>query len=162
MDPPHFFGWMLRLSSRTFAVIGAFYPARAASGPGRLRLIVLRRFFVVIPSDRRRKRIERHAMIVIVGRFGHPAIAARLSNGTLRTIVPIFAVPRTTARLALFGFGFGAGLGFCFDQFLAVIVVIVVSALSALLFEAHATLAQDAEIMVRELQEIFGLDAVTG
>lgn len=78
-------------------------------------------------------------MIIIVSRFGRPAIAARLSIGTLRTIIPVFAVPRTTARLALFGLG--TAFGIRFDQLLAVIVVVVVSALTALLFEAHAALA---------------------
>ena len=50
----------------------------------------------------------------------------------------------------------------CTRIFVALIFVHVVATLTTLVFEARAAFAQHAEIMVCELQIVFGLDAVAG
>jgi hypothetical protein len=80
------------------------------------------------------------------------AVAPLLTRGSILPIValvPVFTVGRI---------GFSAP-----RQFLvAVIFIIVVATRPALVLEPRPAFAQHAEIMVRELQIIFGLDAVSG
>jgi hypothetical protein len=75
----------------------------------------------------------------------------------LMALVTLVAVALTLRTLIGFGLAFGVG-----HLFLLVVVAIVVliTAAAALLIEARAAFAEDAEIMVCELQEIFGLDAI--
>jgi hypothetical protein len=49
-----------------------------------------------------------------------------------------------------------------FNQLLVAVVLILITALTALLFEAGAAFAKNAVIMIRKLQIIFGLHAVAG
>ena len=87
-------------------------------------------------------------------------IAARTAL-TVETLATIAAVATFRPLRALVGRSLLAGL----DQlFLALIAFEFFVALAArvLLFEASAILAQDAEIMVRELEIIFGLDTIAG
>ena len=88
-------------------------------------------------------------------------------GGALRAIValiaiialgPVIASADLAARLALLGFELAFAVRF--DQFLAVVVAVIVAMLAALLFEADPGFAEHSEIMVRELQIIFGLHAV--
>jgi hypothetical protein len=69
--------------------------------------------------------------------------------------------------LALLAIVAARGLGFAgFDElivaFIAVVIILALATLLVLILEPGAALAQHAEIMVRELQIIFGLDAVAG
>lgn len=104
-------------------------------------------------------------MVIVFGLLRNSPVAARAALATLRpfrTFGPfraIIAFPGPTPRLAVVGLG--AVVGFRFDQLFAIVVAIVVTALATLLFEADTALAQDTEIVIRELKEIFCLDAVT-
>jgi len=81
------------------------------------------------------------------------AVAAIIAARTALAVESVAAILTIVAR----SFGFG------FDHLLvAVIIIGVIVALTAriLLLEATAALTQHAEIVVRELEIIFGLDAV--
>jgi hypothetical protein len=87
------------------------------------------------------------------------------------TIVAARAVAASEAFAALLPFlAFGllvGGFGFAgFRQLVIVVVIRIVVAIAArlriLVLEPRAAFAQNAEIMVRELEILFGLDAVAG
>jgi hypothetical protein len=74
--------------------------------------------------------------------------------------VAVAAVSAPAALLLLAALVFGAR----FDHFFFILVFVrrIVAALTALLFEPGAILAENAEIVIRELQIIFALDAIAG
>jgi hypothetical protein len=83
------------------------------------------------------------------------SVAPLLTRGS---ILPILAIMPFVPVFAVGRIGFG-GLR---HLLVAIVLVAIVVALPALILEPRAALAQHAEIMVRELQIIFGLDAVSG
>jgi len=125
-----------------------------------------------VGTNRRRKHVERErvilaavqpvaarrAVFVLVGRG---LIVAIVTVAVARTAVAA-AVRAVTAILTLAALGAIIprilGLGGLDQLFLA--LILVGFAARALLFEARPVLIDDAEIMVRILQIIFGLDAV--
>jgi hypothetical protein len=84
----------------------------------------------------------RTAVLPIVAAF---ALLSRLALLALVALLPI------VARLVFTGVG---------ELLVALVIVEVLAALAALVLEARAAFAQHAEIMVCELQIIFGLDPV--
>ena len=64
--------------------------------------------------------------------------------------------------IALFSLGFGFGPLHLLVAFILEIFISLPAVVLVLLIEARAVLAQNAEIVIRILQVIFGLDAVTG
>jgi hypothetical protein len=84
------------------------------------------------------------------------AFGARLAFLTFLAILTVLALG------ALLDFLFGA-LAFAIELVVvATFVLEILAALRALILEAGAAFAQYAEIMVRELQIIFGLDSIAG
>ncbi len=130
-----------------------------------------------VGADGRRKYVEREAVIAAVGalRTGIPIlvaaivataivarILARLAGFTWLTRIVAFAtvlpLRPLLAFLTLVAVGrFAVG----FDQIVLTLVLIgPVAALAPLVLEPRPAFAEDAEIMVRILQIIFGLDAI--
>jgi hypothetical protein len=100
--------------------------------------------------------------VTVIG-FSRIAGAAILAPFTTPSRLAIATVRAVIAILALRAI-IGGRFLVHFDQlFLALVLVDFIVALTSLLvliFEPRPILAQNAEIMVRELQKIFGLDAV--
>jgi hypothetical protein len=94
------------------------------------------------------------------------AVAAFKSLSPLRPITAIralAAVPAARSSAFVFLTSIDRLAVIAVHHLLVAIVIIgIVTALAALILEAGAAFAQHAEIMVRELQIIFGLDAVSG
>jgi hypothetical protein len=114
----------------------------------------------------------------LLARRARFAFGDRLTGGTLFAVTSLAAVailvPVAIAALLTRLRILAAGLGTLLGGFAIVIAVggvhfavlililVIIVALAALLFEAGAAFVEDAVIMVRELQEIFGLDPVPG
>jgi hypothetical protein len=135
--------------------------ASAAARLARLFRDFFRRRFVA--ADGRRENIERDGLAAIhTARLGFCsgfAVAAVVTVTAIVAARPIAAVETVAAVLAVIAGSLGFGLD---HLFLALVVVglVVTLATRVLVLEASAVLAQHAEIMVRELEKIFGLDAV--
>src|SRR5204863_483583 len=107
------------------------------------------------PQDVKRDRLT----AIDLRRLG---IRLRMAITTVVTVVAARTVAPVEALGALFAV-IGGSFGFGLDQlFLALVFVglIVALATRSLILEAGAALAQHSKIMVRELQIIFGLNAV--
>src|SRR4030095_15715887 len=97
-----------------------------------------------------------------------------LTLAPFRALAPLAAITAVTTIAALaaawtlvilLGLAVvGAGVFTRLDQLVLTLILIgiVVATLAALVFKPRAALAQDAEIMVRELKVIFCLDTVAG
>ena len=147
--------------------------ARCTSAATRFpRLLFVRSLAVFLAPDCRRKDVERNGfatavrarltivIVVVAGIVGGLLFAmpgatlAAAAVEALAALAAVFALLALLGRTLLF-----AG----FDELVVTVVVIdILTALTPLIFEARAALAQHAEIMIRELQKIFGLDAVAG
>jgi hypothetical protein len=140
---------------------------------GRFLLVVgrnARRMAVVVAADGGREHREIDPLVTVAGLAAAVGpIAARgplgaIALGALRAVVAIIADARLLALLRLLvtiGLAVAIGLGVIVHLIvLAIVVAIIVAALALLLVEPHPALAENAEIMIGELQIIFGLDAV--
>jgi hypothetical protein len=96
--------------------------------------------------------------------FGSLAI---FTGVTIFAVVPAWATIAVEAFIAItqlvtvFGASFFAGLSQLILAFLAFELIVALAALLVLVFEPRAILAEHAKIVIRELQIIFGLDAVS-
>jgi hypothetical protein len=161
--------------------------ARPAGAAARTLFSLLFRSRSRSNPNRGRKRVERERLDI--GRLAPVALSAIAAGRTvlaifvagiaartfaLRTLAPFAAFG---ARLAFLAFlpvlailAFGALLDFLFGALafavelilVASFVLEILAALRTLILETGTTFAQNAEVMVRELQIIFGLDPVTG
>jgi hypothetical protein len=158
------------LSSRRDILVVAGAARTACPRRARRRLVLIGR------RNCGRKHVERDPLVAFVLALG-AAIAFMLVAAAAAAPRAIFAVAVSAiatvatirALLALrldltdvvgVGIGIGSvgrtGLGIL----ILIVVAIIVAALTALLLEARAILAEHAEIVIRILQIIFGLDAV--
>jgi hypothetical protein len=128
------------------------FRTRPALTAARLRFDDL--LFVRVPADRRRESLDGDPLVFDF-RF---CLLTRRAIALEPIAIAIPAIAATTALVVFAALVFAAGL----DHFLFILVFVrrIVAALPALLFEPGAILAEDAEIMVRELQIIFALDAI--
>lgn len=140
--------------------------------------------FAVVAADRRRKNVHGKALVgaiaalvtvavflvltrtVFAGVTALAAIATLIPIAALISIAAVIAVATLTALALRAGFGLNLDTVFArrVDQlFVAVFIVVeILATLAALIFEACTIFAQDAEIVIGELQVIFALDAVAG
>jgi hypothetical protein len=158
----------LRLSARLgggrnlgLAVLGA----RAAGAAARPRLLFGPAFLRIrLSADGGRQDVERNAfasLAVILLVASITIVAVILTLGALGAFV---AVARPAALWRLGGFAIIVAIRIGFGHFDAVVLIAIAFAVfvtaAALLVEADAAVAEDAVIMIGELQIIFGLDAV--
>jgi hypothetical protein len=146
--------------SNLVVALGRARVARSAAWTARLflgGLVALR----LVAANRRRKNVEWDGLTTVATVWLGLHCLAITAIVTVIAPRPIARAETLAAVLALLGRGVGFGLG---QLFVALILVELIVALAArsLLFEAGAALAQDTEIMVRELEEIFGLNAIAG
>jgi len=156
-------------SRRDVVAVGRARSAGAAPRlAGLLFLGILCAF--LLATDGRREDIERDglaaavrarlAILVVARLFG--LLFFRIARTALAAaaVETLVAVTTVVALLALFA---GTLLLAGFDHIVVTVVVIdILAALTPLIFEARAALAQHAEIVIGELQIIFGLYAVAG
>jgi hypothetical protein len=119
------------------------------------------RFAKLVRADRRREYCEIDPLLDIAGAG---ILIARASIGPFPPRFEAFAGARRGAALLLLvavAVGIAIVVGITVHPVIAVIVAIVVS-LRLLILEARSAVTENAEIMVRELQIIFGLDAISG
>ena len=141
----------------------AFVGARAAGSAARLGRLVLHRAVVIgfLAANGRRQSVERDALFRFLA-FVIAGAAVRAAFAALTAFEALFAIAARAALLAIFRLDFALGIGELEILVAVLIAVAVFVTPPALLFEAPPGLAQDAEIMVGELQIIFGLDTVAG
>jgi hypothetical protein len=148
----------------------------------RLRLVIVWRRHCRgrISADRRRKNVERKAVVAAaVHTLGcNRLLVLRCGLTAVVALGPIVAIeaPRTAIApresllaillLALLGLGLALRLAFASvgDFVVALVIVGLIVARTALLLvvEPRAVLGQDAEVMIRILQIIFGLYPIAG
>src|SRR5204863_3461524 len=152
----------LRRGSDVLVIVARSARTADAGRSGRFGLA-----FLVRRRDGRREHVERDTLLVAFLAL-RPALAPRARS--------IFAVAGVAARLflaRLFPAGLFAhlrlvvlvvavgGVAGAFGLLvLILVIVLIVVARAALLLEAGAALVQDAEVMIRILKVIFGLDAI--
>jgi hypothetical protein len=146
-------------------LVFAFSRTRSASATARLARRFLRCLlgFRLVAADSRRKHVERNGLAAV--HMARPRVSPSFAIATVIAVAAIIAARTALAVESVatiltivarsFGFGFNHLL-------VAVIIIGVIVALTAriLLLKAAAALTQHAEIVVRELEIIFGLDAV--
>ena len=108
-------------------------------------------------ADCWRQGVECNALLGFALVLCVPGLAVALALAALDAFLAI--APAALGTLGWLGVAIGFGLGALEHLVVAVAVGIFIPA-AALLIEADAAFAQHAEIMVRELQVIFGLDAI--
>jgi hypothetical protein len=138
--------------------VTAVFGLRATGAAARLGRVFLS---VVIRADRRRKDVGRNGLAFIIRIFAIAVDVARAAFGALGPLGTFRAFIAVAARAALRTV-IGLGLGFGGLDVLALILVTVVTALTALLFVSSAAFIEHAEIVIGELEIIFGLDTVPG
>jgi hypothetical protein len=164
---------MWKLSGRRCDVAVAVLCSRSPRPAARpSRLFLFRRFYaLLVAADRGREDVDRNGFaaavdariaLLLVGGIGL-LICVRLARAAFTTAA-VEAFVAVAAFFALVAVIRTALLFPGLDEFVVTVVVVVniFAALTPLILEACAALAQHAEIMVCELQIIFGLDAVAG
>jgi len=150
----------------------AFFLGLGFAGPA-TRLGLFRLAVIVTGSDRRRKDAERNSLLafaVLVAAGTIRAIPLRpistLASETvpLRPLGPVAALlgARPDIGLAVVVTVLGLRRHFLVALGLILVVVAARAALRLLLLESRAAVLQHAEVMIRILEIIFGLDAVAG
>jgi hypothetical protein len=140
--------------------------ARAAGPAARLGrfLVGVAGLGRLVGTDRGRQGVERNALIGFLVVLLVTGAAVGLALAALLEAVVAVAARAALRTVAGFGLAVG-GLGLDVSHFVAlvaVLITIIIVAIAALIFKAHPALAEDTEIMVRELKVIFGLDPVAG
>jgi len=142
---------------------------RPATRPSRLFFLGwLGAFFVT--ANGWRKDVERNGLATAIHTRLTVFVVASIVGGLLvripRTALPVAAIEAFTSIAAVFALLALVACGLLFariDEFvLAFLIIEILAALAPLVLKARAAFAQHAEIMVRELQIIFGLDAIAG
>jgi hypothetical protein len=121
--------------------------------------------FGLIAANRRREHVERdrlRAAIYLAVGAGRFTIASSVAPITAIAALPVGAVEALIAVLPLGTLFLGAFFGHLAQLVFAILAFELFVPLPAriLFLEARAVFAEHAEIMVRELEKIFGLDAV--
>jgi hypothetical protein len=99
-------------------------------------------------------------MLVGIGSFAAAVIFAAIATLAARAIT-VEAIIAILTLWAILGGGILAGLGQLLLALVAVIFIIALAPRLVLVLEPRAAFAEQAEIMVRKLQIIFGLDTVS-
>jgi hypothetical protein len=175
--------WSRKPSGRRGDVLAAFGRARtagAALGTGRLLDHVLDRLLRLIVADRpdRRRKEGRDTgrlLMLLAGVLFVAVLTGGTTLGPLRALTPrpVLAVAITALEALgplgtiLPGLALGPGLlgrfllALAVHQVVLTLILILVSA-RTLVLEARTGLAENSEIMVGELEVIFGLDTIAG
>jgi hypothetical protein len=149
--------------------LGGTRGARSATGSRRCRLIVDGDAGHGVGSDCRREHVERMAVIRTVAASGGLGLLVEILGGALmRVRATPAAIVAILAIAALEAIALGTLVGsraFAIGRFrefvVAVVLVEVIALATRILFlEASPAFAQHAEIMVRILKVIFGLDPI--
>jgi len=127
-------------------------------------------FVGVDPADRRRQNVERNGLAAPAFSFGRSLFALRSliaarapltveALAAVRTLVASRISARLFAVRALVVRSIPIGLSLR-ELFVALVIAAFVATLATLILEARTIFAEHAEIMVRKLQIIFGLDSI--
>ena len=156
--PPFLVIWLNVRSGRRRHFLVALVAGATRAAARSLGLAALDR------GDGRRQDVGGNPLLAFVLLLIFAGATRALATGTLLAAITPLTAPaprRTSGTLLALVATVAAGRGHGFVLIL-VLVGRIIAALPALLLEAGAALIEDAEIMVRELEIIFGLNAIAG